>query len=308
MQKITLTNISRFDFNLAVTFLAIWQERSVSKAAQRLSLSQSAVSAALLRLREAADDPLFVRSRGGMQPTPRAVAMAADLESGLGLIHRAFADEDAFDPATSRQCFTLGMSDDFQVAVGPAIARRLARDAPHVSIIFRQTNRHTVEQAFETGEVDFAVVASPPARSWLESTDIGESGYACLFDAAACGGCLPLTLDAFLGLPHVLVSFSGREGAVDLALKKIGRTRRIQTALTHFSALPPFLRGMRAVSTIPSHAAVSLAAASGLSVCRAPVDLGRYPVSLVWKRESDNPWLRGVIAESFRGTPGTAPL
>lgn len=308
MPKITLNDISRFDFNLAVTFLAIWQERSVSKAAHRLSLSQSAVSAALLRLREATGDPLFVRTRGCMQPTPRAIAMAAHLESGLGLIHQAFATDDTFDPATSRRHFSLGMSDDFQVAVGPAIARRLAREAPHVSVVFRQTNRHTVEGAFEAGEVDFAVVAGPPVRSWLERQEIGESGYACLFDAAACGVTLPLTLDTYLALPHVLVSFSGREGIADQVLKRMGLSRRIPAALTHFSALPPFLRGMAVLSTLPSHAAVSLAASSGLTACPAPFDLGRYPVSLVWKRESDNPWFRRVIAETFATTPGMTPL
>ncbi len=79
VQKINLNDISRLDFNLAVTFIALWQERSVSKAAERLSLSQSAVSAALARLRAAAEDPLFVRSRGTMVPTPRAEAMAESM-------------------------------------------------------------------------------------------------------------------------------------------------------------------------------------------------------------------------------------
>jgi LysR family transcriptional regulator, mexEF-oprN operon transcriptional activator len=299
MRNITLVDISRFDFNLAVTFVALWEERSVSKAAQRLSLSQSAVSAALLRLREAAGDPLFTRSRGGMQPTARAIAMAAPLETGVEMIRAAFRPEAAFSPATSRQHFSLGMSDDFQVAVGPLIARRLSEEAPYVSVVFRQTNRHTVQAAFEADEIDFAVVVSPPARSWLQREEIGESGYACLLDLEACGLQPPLSLDDYLALPHVLVSFSGREGIVDHALRKIGRKRRVQTALTHFAALPPFLTGMPVIATIPAHAALSVAAVSRLSVCAAPLDLGHYTVSLLWKRTADNPWMRHTIRKAF---------
>ena len=297
--KITMVDISRLDFNLTITFLALWEERSVSRAAKRLSLSQSAVSASLARLREAADDPLFVRTRGGMQPTLRAIAMAEPLQDGVALIQNAFSTVTAFDPATSRQHFSLGMSDDFQIAIGPLIARRLAAEAPCVSVTFRQANRHRVEALFEAGEIDFAVVAQPNVRSELQQQEIGQSGYACLLDPVACGLTLPLTLEDYLSLPHLLVSFSGREGIVDHVLKDLGHSRRVQSALTHFSALPPFLIGTRAVATLPIHAARSLAAVSGLTVCAAPIDLGDYSVSILWQRAADNLWMRQVVSDAF---------
>ena len=298
--KITMVDISRLDFNLATTFLALWEERSVSRAARRLSLSQSAVSASLARLREAADDPLFVRTRDGMQPTPRAIAMAEPLQNGATLIQTAFSTVTAFDPATSRQHFSLGMSDDFQIAAGPLIAKRLAAEAPRVSVTFRQANKHRVEALFEAGDIDFAVVAQPNIRSGLQHQEIGQSGYACLLDPAACGLTLPLKLEDYLTLPHLLVSFSGREGIVDHVLKTLGHARRVQSALTHFSALPPFLIGTRAIATLPLHAAQSLAAVSGLTVCAAPIDLGQYSVSLLWQRTADNLWMRQIISDAFR--------
>ena len=297
--KITMVDISRLDFNLATTFLALWEERSVSRAAHRLSLSQSAVSASLARLREAADDPLFVRTREGMQPTLRAIAMAEPLQDGVARIHTAFSTVTAFDPATSRQHFSLGMSDDFQIAIGPLIARQLAAEAPRISVTFRQANRHRVEALFAAGEIDFALVAQPNVRSGLQQQEIGQSGYACLLDPIACGLTLPLRLEDYLALPHLLVSFSGREGIVDHVLKNLGLSRRVQTALTHFSALPPFLTGTRAVATLPVHAARSLAAVSGLTVCAAPIDLGEYSVSLLWQRTADNPWIRQIIRDAF---------
>ncbi|GLQ63921.1 LysR family transcriptional regulator [Gluconobacter cerinus] len=294
-----MIDIARFDFNLITTFLALWEERSVSKAARRLSLSQSAVSTALGRLRDATQDPLFVRTRDGMQPTQRAIAMAEPLQCGAGLIHKAFLAGAVFDPATSHQHFSIGMSDDFEVAGGPLIAQRLATQAPHISVTFRQANRHTVETLFETGEIDFAVVANPVLRSGLLQQDIGTSGYACLLDPEACGITLPLSLETYLALPHILVSYSGRKGIVDQVLKKMGHERRVQSALTHFSALPAFLIGTRAVATLPLHAARSLATISELTVCPAPVDLGRFSVAYLWQRTADNSWMRQIISEAF---------
>lgn len=295
-----MVDSSRFDFNLITTFLALWEERSVSKAALRLSLSQSAVSASLARLREATGDPLFVRARGEMQPTVRAVAMAEPLQNGATLIHEAFSSQTVFDPATSRQHVFLGMSDDFQIAAGPSLARRLSVAAPHVSITFRQANRHRVEALFEAGEIDFAVVAQPRAYAGLEQQDIGQSGYACLLDPVACGVKLPLSLEDYLALPHILVSFSGREGIVDQVLKTMGLARHVQSALTHFSALPSFLAGARAVATLPVHAAQALVAVSGLVVCPAPINIGTYSVSLLWQRAADNPWMRDSICDAFQ--------
>ncbi len=303
MRTINLHDISRFDFNLTVAFLAIWEERSVSRAALRLSLSQSAVSAALTRLREATGDPLFIRTRGGMQPTPRAQEMAERLETGASLIHGAFASATRFDPASSVQQFTLGMSDDFELAIGPLIAERLLTEAPNLSVIFRQTNRHTLDAMLDAREIDLAVVASPTGRSWLAQEEIGESGYACLFDPTLCGLAPPIPLDAFLARPHVLVSFSGREGIVDQVLRGMGKTRRIHTALTHFSALPAFLSRLPALATLPQHAAAVLAASTGLALSPAPIALPRYRVSMVWRRDTTSDpaslWMRGVLRDAI---------
>lgn len=307
MRKIDLKDITRLDFNLAVAFLAIWQERSVSKAAQSLSLSQSAVSSALARLRDVAGDPLFVRTQGTMQPTPRAEQMATEIEAGIALLKDAFLARPRFDPASSDRRFTLGMSDDFQVAIGPEIARRLGGDAPGVTVGFHQSNRHTAGAMVESGQVDLAVVASWPKRSVLAHEEIAQGGYACLFDPAACRLAGLLSLDAYLDLPHILVSFSGREGIVDEVLRTKGLTRRVQTALTHFSALPAFLAGRRAIATLPAHAAAQMARYSSLEIAPVPVDLGRYTISAVWRPNLDgdeaSAWLRAAVRMVIREMP-----
>jgi DNA-binding transcriptional LysR family regulator len=303
MSNINLVDISRLDFNLAITFLAIWQEGSVSKAAVRLSLSQSAVSAALARLRQAADDPLFLRSRTGMQPTPRAVAMAEQIAGGIELLRQALVVDRGFDPATSARHFSLGMSDDFEVAIGPAISATLLHSAPRVSVVFRQANRHTAVEMLESREIDLAIAVGVPPRSGLISEDIGRSGYATILNNDLCRLALPLSLGDFLSLPHILISFSGREGIVDERLKAIGKTRVIHTALTHFSSLPAYLASMRVVASLPSHAARVLAKNSGLSLSPVPLDLGTYTVSVICRRDvAEDPavrWLIGVICQAF---------
>jgi DNA-binding transcriptional LysR family regulator len=306
MSNIKLSDIGRLDFNLAVTFLAIWQERSVSRAATRLSLSQSAVSAALARLRNATNDPLFIRTKGGMEPTARAISMAGQIHQGIELLRQAMVVEDTFDPATSTRHFSLGMSDDFEVALGPGIAARLLASAPAVSVVFRQANRHTVEQMLEARDIDLAIASGVPPRSWMVTDDLGRSGYASLFNNRLCQLPLPLSLDDFLGVPHILISFLGREGIVDSALKTIGRSRTIHTALTHFSSLPAYLGSMRVIASLPSHAARTLADNSGLDMSPVPLDLGTYIVSMHHRRDvADDPalrWLKGIIREAFEAT------
>lgn len=306
MMIIDLGNSARLDFNLAITFLALWEERNVSRAANRLALSQSAVSSALTRLRGLAGDPLFVRMQGGMQPTPRAVAMAEDIMVGVARLQGAFLTRPDFDPMVTDRAFTLGMSDDFQIAVGPDIAQTLGAEAPAATVRLRQSSRQTAEAMVEAGEVDLAIMTHPPISSSLCRDAVADGGYACLFDAAACAVTAPLELGLWLALPHILVSYSGKEGIVDEMLAPLGLQRRVQTALTHFAALPPFLLGRRAVATLPAHAAVRLASltAGRLTVSPLPIPFGTYTVYLVWRRDIDadpaSQWVRGVVRDCLR--------
>jgi LysR family transcriptional activator of mexEF-oprN operon len=301
--KINVLDIKRLDLNLAVIFVAIWQERSVTKAAARLALSQAATSAALARLREACGDPLFVRVRGGMAPTPRAQAMADRLEAGIADLWEVLTEQQAFDPSHSSRRFSIGMSDDFEIALGPHLTRIVQKAGAQVSVMFRQTNRHTVEQMLNEREIELAIVSGTVKRAWIAQEHIGQSGYACVVDAKAVRAPLPLSLDDYLSIPHLLVSFSGRTGIVDTALRALKRERQVYAALTHFSAVPAFLANTRAVVTLPSHAAAALARLSRLTVCEVPLDLARYPVQLIWRRDSDGEsaigWMREQVKQAF---------
>lgn len=293
----------RIDLNLATIFLAIWEERSVSRAALRLHLSQPAVSGSLSRLRQATADPLFVRTRASMEPTPRAIEMAPVLEAALGQMNDALAGRKAFEPDTAARSFTIGMSDDFMLACGPSLARTVVARAPRASLIFRQCSSQTVEEMLEARQIDVAMVAGQRAHSKIMHEDIGTSDYACLVDPVAMGEALPLSLDAYLRVPHVLVSYSGRTGIVDQALAALGRQRRVVAALTQFAALPSFLLGSSAVATLPRHAAIALSKVTSLHAMPAPLPLGGFHVSLAWRRDVEgdpaNQWIRALLRDTW---------
>jgi len=298
----------RIDLNLATTFLAIWRHRNVSRAAHALNLSQSAVSGGLARLREQLADPLFVRTRSGMEPTPRAAQIAPILETAVAQMHQAMIPAGRFEPRSMDRTIPVGMSDDYMLACGPALLRRVAAQAPNASIIFRQCNSQTAEAMLEAGEIEIAMVAAPQLKSrTMLHEAIGSSDYLCLADATAIDAPFPLGLDAYVALPHVLVSYSGRSGIVDQVLQSLGRKRKIMAALTQFAALPTFLTGAQAICTLPSHAAIALARTSGLRTCAPPMDMGRYDVRLVWRSDKHadaaHQWLRKSMTEAWNASP-----
>jgi LysR family transcriptional regulator, mexEF-oprN operon transcriptional activator len=147
-------------------------------------------------------------------------------------------------------------------------------------------------------------VAEPALPAWIAGETIGRSGYACLLDADKCNVKLPISLDDYLRLPHVLVSYSGRSGIVDSTLQRIKRQRDVKASLTHFVALPAFLSGLEAIATLPTHAAHALAKGTNLQVCPPPIQIGMYDVKAVVRRDTSSDagiqWLRSQIVACAR--------
>ncbi|MDQ1138164.1 LysR family transcriptional activator of mexEF-oprN operon [Microbacterium sp. SORGH_AS 1204] len=301
MPNIYETEFRRADLNLIVTFFALMEERSVTRAAHKLLLSQAAVSAALGRLRTLFDDPLLIRAAGQMRPTPRALQLERDLSPALAIMHSTIVGLDSFDPAEGRPRFILGVSDDIEAAVLPGVIRRLRRDHPNVSIVTRQTNQHVVGEQLERDEIDLAIVATPRTAPEHEGEILFASSYSCLYDGARLGLSSPLTLDDFISTPHLLVSYSGTRGAVDDALEPQGLARTVIASSTHFSSLMVMLKAVDAIATIPTHAAHAFADVTGLTVSAPPIPMAEYTVSVLWSRRRSHDarlrWLRALLRQ-----------
>ncbi|MFF5564034.1 LysR family transcriptional regulator [Streptomyces sp. NPDC012623] len=294
------TEFRRADLNLLIVFAALMRERSVTRAAAELRLSQAAVSAALGRLRRLFGDDLFVRVRTGMEPTPRAHEIARTTEPALRILHGALTGAARFDPETSERTFTLGMSDDIEAHLMPRLIERGGAH-PGVRFVARQTNRTVVADMLDRGEIDLGVAVAPALGAAHRQEELFTSGYACLFDAGLLDLPVPLTRRDYLAHPHVLVSHDGRRGIVDDLLDAQGLTRRVVAATTHFAGAVVMLRSVPALATVPRHAAEVYARIAGLTISPPPIAMPEYPVSSVWHASlADDPahtWLRRTVRE-----------
>ena len=277
-------NIADIDLNLLKTFEALHDESSASRAAVRLGVTQSAISAALRRLRGLYDDQLFVRTGRGLAPTLRANQLKPVISEALDKCRQSLA---MVDPDASRydgRSVIIGLSDDFEIAHGRRLIDEVARRAPGLRLIFRQTHSQIVGRALMERDLDLAITAGGFAQRLLSRQVLGEGDYACLLDPASLThGQQSLSLEAFVAREHLLVSSGGFIGITDEGLAGLGLSRRVCASTTHFAALPFLLKGSQAVATIPAHAARAIADLSGLALLPCPLALPRYPIELGWR-------------------------
>jgi DNA-binding transcriptional LysR family regulator len=299
-------DLRRFDLNLLVAFDALMAERSVTAAARRLGIGQPAMSNALARLRVLFGDPLLTRTPSGMQPTGRALELATPVARIIGELREEVLSGRAFQPETDARLFRIGVSDQVEVALMPGVLRAVRAAAPGVRLVTRAVEAGRGAELLATGAIDVVLGYLPDAPGDIEAVTLYRESFVCLFDAAACGMEPPLSLDAYAGLPHVLVSLRGEPfGHFDEALRAARRSRAVIYTTQHFLAAPFLLRGIRAVAALPRRLAENCADAAGLATCPVPLPSDGYAVGMAWhQRTAADPaqrWLRGLVAEVGRG-------
>ncbi|TWB52914.1 LysR family transcriptional regulator [Nitrospirillum viridazoti] len=266
-------DLSRVDLNLLVVFEALAAERHVGRAAERLRLSQSATSHALGRLRRLFDDPLFVRHAAGVEPTPRARALAESLAAALAQI-RALVSPTHFDPAKLERVIKVATHEYVAAVLMPELLSLLRREATGVDVRCVSLSYRDIISAFERGEIDLACGAFPGLYGGrLERTPLFEDHFAGVARAehpAVAEG--RMELEAFASSLHVWVGF-GREpyDPVADALAARGRTRRIAMAVTNALAVPSLIAGSDLVGVIPRRLAVRMCKSPQFSVFELPV-------------------------------------
>ncbi len=296
--------LARLDLDLLALFEALMAERSVTRAAARVGLAQPSASKALERLRGLFGDPLFVRTpRDGMRPTPRALELAPEV---AGLLERArglVAARVSFDPAAARGAVRVAMSDAAEFVLLPGLVARLGRDAPGMDLRARPLDKERALGELDAGRLDAVVGVFPGLPKRYGSVGLYEERFVCLARAGhprlGDGG---LTLDAFLELPHLLVTLrDDARGAVDAALAKLGRSRRVAATAGRFLVAPHVVRGSDAVVTLPSRLAFAVAAGAGCRVHEPPLALEGWTEALAWSRAAERTplqvWFRGLLRE-----------
>lgn len=312
IMDICAVNLEKLDLNLLRVMQAIAQEGSVTRAGQRLGLSQPAVSNALGRLRTMLGDPLFVRSKNGVKATERARRVVSALDAAMGLIRQGLRDAGAFEPETARHSFALLVSDLGEIVYLPHLMQRVQRDAPGVSINVAQLTRGGYAEALDAGLADLAVGYLVAPRSSLRSRRLFSDTFVCMLrtDHPAAHG--TLTLERYLALSHVAVARrGGQEGNVTAALNALGVERRVTLTIPHFAAAPGVVAASDLVVTVPSKM-VELYAHVGVIGLLVPFAIAEIELALYWhERSHDDPanrWLRNLFVELFSDHTALSPI
>jgi DNA-binding transcriptional LysR family regulator len=301
-------HLASVDLNLLVALDALLETRSVTKAAAKVGITQSAMSHALARVRELVGDELLVRGSGkdGMVATSRADELAGPLRRVMEDIARTLSPPRPFDPGTAKLRVTIGTSDYGELVLLPRLVARLAREAPGVELR-SLTAGDDPAGPLASREMDLVIA---PVRSLVDDRPglvarrLFDERFVCVMRKAHPLADKPLTLRRFAAARHALISPRGREGGfVDDALARAGLARRVVVAVPHFLIAPHLVASADLVLTLAERIARVLAEPLGLVVKPVPAELGvaGFTMSLVWhQRTQDDPamkWVRDVLVE-----------
>jgi DNA-binding transcriptional LysR family regulator len=307
-------HLGAFDLNLLVALDALLTERSVTKAAARIGITQSAASHSLSRLRTLIGDELLVRGRDGMVPTTRADAMRAPLRRSLDEITSTLSAPQAFDPKTARLRVFIGSSDYAELVLLPAVMARLVREAPGVEVRVLPVGQDPASE-LATGKLDLIIMPVPHGdeAQGIRGRQILGDRFVCIARRAhPLAKKRGLTVSSFAGAAHALVSPWGMEGGyVDDALARLGLRRTVAIAVPHFMVAPHIVAASDLLLTLPERVAGVLAGPLDLVVVEPPKELNltRFTVSLLWhERTHDDParrWVRDVVVAEATGRSRT---
>ena len=295
-------NLSRVDLNLLKIFDALIEERHATRAAERIGLTQPAVSHALKRLRALFGDPLFVRSPRGMMPTSLAQDVAPRVHSILEQVEGVLIGGRVFDPATSTRQFVLGLSDYAAFVLLPRLTARLDREAPFVSLIVHNTSRDAGLGMIEEGPVELIAGNFPEPASHMREELLYEEDFIC-----ASRGDHPdldgtLDLDRYLSLRHLQVSTRGNPtGYVDAVLRDKGLKRTVALTVSHFLLAPTLIDSSHLLATEPRRLFTSRTDRLRLKLFPPPFTIPPFRVVQTWHARHDpdpgHQWMRRVLRE-----------
>jgi DNA-binding transcriptional LysR family regulator len=292
----------RYDLNLLPIFVALMEERSVTRAAERLGMTQPAMSNALARLRAMLQDQLFIRGRYGVQPTPIALELAPVIADALTKLDDAVLGQQDFDPAKAERLFTIAPNSYVEYVLAPAIVARLGRIAPGVTLRLTPYGNDLAETGVVSGATAMVLgrIVDPPDN--LVVQHLMEESLACVVRADHPEIGDKITRKQFEALRHVNVVPPGRlRVGLFQALARQELRRDVAISVTNFFAVAEMVAVTDYCATLPRLICRRLADDRRLKVLPAPVDLGTFPVEMAWhmryRHDPAHRWLRSLIAE-----------
>lgn len=297
----------RIEVSLLFCLEALLAEKSVTRAANRLGMSQPGMSNALARLRELTRDPLLVRTGKGMELTPRAVELAELVKTGLAVLEDIFSDPRPFEPARAEGTLTLAMSDAMTVLLGPRLVGRFDLEAPQLRVAIQRMDHTSLFAQMAEGRIDLAVGYTTSVPEQMYASDLLIQSLSAIRSARH-----PriqhdrLTLDAFMRERHVLttapnVALSWAESSVAEALKSRGLVRAVGARVSSILLAPEIVAHSSLLCTMPTWLARRSESALALRLHALPVDIAPFKTTMVWHerthRQPLHQWVRSAMRQ-----------
>jgi DNA-binding transcriptional LysR family regulator len=292
----------RYDLNLLPVFVVLMEERNVTRAAERLGITQPALSNTLNRLRDTFRDPLFVRERYGIRPTELAEELAPAITQALAKLDDVILGQQDFDPLTAERLFTIAPNDYVEFVLVPAIVERLRKVAPGIRLRLTPFGSDIAETGVMSGTTAMVMgrLTDPPDN--LVVQHLMDDGLACVVRADHPEIGDSISRDEYERLKHVNMLPPGRlRAGLFQSLERQGLKREVAVSVTHFLSIPELVAVTDYCTTLPTLICRRIALDPRLKVLPPPVDLGTFPVQMAWHvRHRNDPahrWLRGLIGE-----------
>ncbi|WP_267389836.1 LysR family transcriptional regulator [Sphingomonas sp. GC_Shp_3] len=299
----------RYDLNLLPTFVALMEERSVTRAAERMGMTQPALSNALSRLRLMLQDQLFVRERYGIQPTPIALELAPRIAEALAQLDDAVLGQQAFDPAQAERLFTIAPNGYVEFVLVPGVVARLQKVAPGIKLRLTPYGNDLVETGVVSGTTALVLgrIVDPPDN--LVVQHLMDEGLACAVRADHPDVGDAMTREQFEAMKHVNIVPPGRMRAgLFQALAHQQLKRNVAISVTNFFAVAEMVAVTDYCAILPSLICRRLMHDPRLKILPAPVDLGSFPVEMAWhvryRHDPAHRWLRALIGEVITDLKG----
>ena len=297
--------LSKLDLNLLRTLHILLEERSVTRAGERLGRTQSAVSNALRRLRETFDDPLFIRTPDGLTPTPRAVQLGAKIAQIVDLTEQCLEPDAHFDPTKAVARFVIGGPDRLSLPVFLPFLKKIRRAAQGVTVDIRTTDRDYAIRLISSQEIDLALGWFDEVPPQINRLKAAREPLVCLCqkDHPLLRLRRPPELDAILSYRHIVVSSGGnRMTAFDAILAQSGLRRDAFTTLNSFTMGPELLTDSDMIGVFTERTAEYFAKRYNLTTLPLPLAVQPIPLDLIWHRRFDadkiHAWLREQVVAS----------
>ncbi|WP_075255855.1 LysR family transcriptional regulator [Herbaspirillum camelliae] len=289
------------DLNLLVTLEALLAEQNVTKAANRLHLSQPAVSAQLSRLRDLFDDPLLIPAQRGMTPTAKALELLDPLRHALDQIRATLAEHRHFDPGNAKLTVAIACTDYLQAVVAHPLAVALRKQAPGVRIALRHLDPPQLEAQMVRGDVDLALMTPEQGPGSLRARRLFDERYVLIGRKHHPGLRRGLTVEEFARLDHVIVSLRGGDFTtpVDDGLAALGCQRNVALSAASFLIVPEIVSHSNFVALVPERLVRDRRDA--LKIVECPFPVPGFTVSMLWHERnhghSGQRWVRETVME-----------